>query len=147
MSYVRLLAADRPAPLYQSQEQRVRQVSIDGQQVSVEEDGFAVLAHEYYRQAVEELGLSMKPYQYELDLRAAESDLRQLRAYLAEYFAPGEEVELWGLWVGGEEERPVHYCGSLEEFDMETLKMLEEFRPLCLTIKISSPGRRNNDGK
>lgn len=136
MSYVRLLAAGHPAPLYQPRERRIRQVSIDGQQVSVEEDGFAVLAHEYYRQAVEDLGLTMKPYQYELDLRATESDLRQLRAYLAEHFAPGEEVELWGLWVGGEEERPVRCRGPLDEFDMDTLEMLEEFRPVCLTITI-----------
>lgn len=136
MSWVRLLAADRPAPLYQSQERRVRQVSIDGQRVSVEEDGFAVLAHEYYRQAVEELGHPMKPCQYELDLRATQGDLEQLRAYLKEHFASGEEVELWGLWVGGEEARPARFRGPLDGLDIEELERLEGTSPVCLTVEI-----------
>lgn len=143
MSYVRLLAADRPAPLYQSPEPRTRLVQVGGRQISITEDGFSVMEHQYYRSAVDELELTMKPCQYELDLRGTEEDLRQFKDYLIQNFAPSEEVELWGLWVGGDEDRPARYRGDLKDLDMETLAMLEECRQVCLTIRISDPGRRN----
>ena len=64
------------------------------------EDGFSVQTHKYYRQAVKELGLTMKSFQYELDLRATEEDAAQLRTYLEQHLRPGETAELWNLWVG-----------------------------------------------
>lgn len=137
MSYVRLLAAGHPMPLYEAPAPRVRTVSIGGVRHTIEENGFSVLEHEYYRSAVDELCLTMKPCQYELDLRATEDDLNQFRAYLTAHLTPGEEVELWGLWVGGaDEERPIRYRGPLNQFDRETLDLLEECRPVCVTITI-----------
>ena len=136
MSWVCLLAADRPLPLYRAPEARLRTVRAGGQTVTVEEDGFSVLEHKYYRSAVDELGLAMKPFPYELDLRATRADLDHLRAYLKEHLAPGEEAELWGLWVGGTGgERPIRYRGPLDTLDLETLEVLEQCRPVCLTIK------------
>lgn len=136
MSRVYLLAADQPAPLYRAAGPRTRLVRDRGRQNAVVEDGFSVIEHEYYRPAVEELGYVMKPYRYELDLRATEEDLRQLRAYLAQNFAPGDEVELWGLWIGGGEARPELCRGPLDALDMETLEQLEENRPVCLTVEL-----------
>ena len=135
MSYVALLAADKPLPLYEAPKPRVRWIQSGGHRVSVEEDGFSVQKHEYYRAAVEDLGLTMKPYQYELDLRATEDDLNELQTYLQENLAPGENVELWGLWVGGEEERLARYRGPLDALNLETLDMLEACRTVCLTIE------------
>lgn len=137
MSYVCLLAADHPTPLCEASAPRIRTVSTGGDRYTIEEDGFSVLEHEYYRSAVDELGLTMKPCQYELNLRATEDDLNQFRAYLAAHLTTGEEVELWGLWVGGpDEERPTRYRGALDQFDLETLNLLEECRPVRVTIII-----------
>ena len=41
----------------------------------------------------------MKPHRYELDLRATEQDAALLRDYLRQSCIPGEQVELWNLWV------------------------------------------------
>ena len=74
-----LLAADRPLPLLEPAFRRVRCTG----RFTVETDGFSVRPHEYYRGAVDELGLELKPFQYELDLEATQEDVNALRAYLA----------------------------------------------------------------
>ena len=76
MSAVTLLCADHPLPLYRSNSRRIRSTPSG----PVTEDSFSVQTHKYYRQAVKELGLTMKSFQYELDLRATEEDAVQLRA-------------------------------------------------------------------
>ena len=97
MSRVILLAADRPLPLLEPAFRRVRCTG----RFTVETDGFSVRPHEYYRGAVDELGLELKPFQYELDLEATQEDVNALRAYLAGHCRPGEQVELWNLGGGG----------------------------------------------
>ena len=74
MSAVTLLCADHSLPLYRSGSRRIRTAPSD----PVAGDGFSVQTHQYYRQVVEELGLTMKPFQYELDLRATGEDAAQL---------------------------------------------------------------------
>ena len=96
MSAVTLLCADHPLPLYESGIRRTRTAG----SATVESGGFSVQEHVYYREAVEELGLTMKPCRYELELQAEESGAAALRAYLEKHLRPGETVELWSLWVG-----------------------------------------------
>ena len=99
----------------------------------------------------DELGLELKPFQYELDFEPCQTDLDLLLAYLRENLAPGEEVELWSLWVGSGGGRVRHYRGRLSEFDLDTLGMLTEtqYEPdltgefpdglicqVCLTVEI-----------
>lgn len=67
----------------------------------METDGFSVRPHEYYRGAVDELGLELKPFQYKLDLEATQEDVNALRGLSGRHCRPGEQVELWNLWVGG----------------------------------------------
>lgn len=136
MSAVTLLAADHPLPLHDAQTRRARTVSTDLGPLTVEEDGFSVQEHIYYRRAVEELGLTIKPFQYELDLRATEDDVSQLRSYLETHCARGEQVELWNLWVGDDPGRVRHFSGALSEVALDTLEQLEEHFPTCLTIRI-----------
>ena len=128
MSCIRLIAADKELPVRDSM----------------------VFPHKYYRPAVDELGLAMKPFQYELDLQNRREDLDRLLGYLREYFAPGEEAELWSLWVGDGGGKARRYRGRLSEFDLDTLGMLYELqrepdltqefdgliRQVCLTIEI-----------
>lgn len=97
MSAVTLLCADRPLPLYESGVRRVETSSHGGYTVRIEASGFSVGEHTYYREAVEDLCLTMKPCRYELDLRATQEDAAELRAYLAKHLRPGETVELWNL--------------------------------------------------
>lgn len=132
MSRVVLLCADHPLPLYGSGVRRARTVG----PVTVEAGGFSVQEHKYYRSAVEDLGLSMKPCQYELDLDATEEDARQLRDYLARYGRPGEPVELWNLWVGDVKVRALHLAGPLRDLDRDTLEQLLEQDQTCMTITI-----------
>ena len=126
MSAVTLLCADHPLPLYESGSRRTETSSHGGYTVSLERTGFAVRAHEYYRPAVDELDLDLKPCQYELDLRTTEEDAAELRAYLERNCAPGETVELWRLWVGIDRaERVPRFRGKLADLDLETLRQLD----------------------
>ena len=85
MSAVTLLCADRPLPLYESGVRRVETSSYGGYTVRIEASGFSVGEHTYYREAVEDLYLTMKPCRYQLDLRATQEDAAELRAYLAKH--------------------------------------------------------------
>ena len=118
MSALILLCADHPLP------------------GTVEPDGFSVQGHEYYREAVNDLGLRMKPCRYELDLQATEGAAAELRAYLEKHLRPGEDVELWNLWVGDGPARPSRFFGSLKDVAADTLEQLEEQSQTCLTIRI-----------
>lgn len=136
MSRVLLIAADKPLPLCNKQEERTRSVTIPD---SVNSDirgktftvtavtGFKVDEHAYYRPAVEHLGYEIKPFQYELDLEEHENDLKHLLDYLRENFICGETVELWNLWLGvDQDDRPVRVAGALNDFDMDTLRQFLE---------------------
>ena len=121
MSCVILLAADHPMPLYDPE---LRRISVSGG-FTLEASGFSVQVHEYYRDAVDSLGLEMKPFRYELNLEAASEDAVQLRTYLETNGTPGEQVELWNLWVGDDRETHVpHFCGQLSHLDADTLEQL-----------------------
>ncbi|WP_294476151.1 hypothetical protein [uncultured Intestinimonas sp.] len=125
MSAVTLLCADRPLPLYGSGLRRMEIRSQGGDTVRTETEGFAVRALDYYRPAVEALGLDRKPCPYELNLCATEEDAAALRAYLERNCAPGEAVELWRLWVGVDREARVPcFRGKLSGLDAETLEQL-----------------------
>ena len=84
---------------------------------------------------MEDLGLELKPYQYELDLRATEGDAAELRAYLEKHLRPGEAVELWSLWVGDGPTRPHRFGGRLADLDLDAIKQLHEQFQICLTIE------------
>ena len=147
MSHVILIAADKELPLLD----HARETSYENGRFTFA-NGVRVLEHEYYRWAVDELGYELKPCQYELDVVQHENDLRSLVDYLKENFSPGEEAELWSLWVGsGGGEKPRRYRGRLSEFDLDTLGMLTELQyepdftdeypdglisQICLTIEI-----------
>ena len=132
MSRVILLCADHPLPLYDSQTRRV-----DFRRgVRYEEDGFSVQPHVYYRPAVDDLELPMKPHRYELDLRATAQDAALLREYLRQNCAPGEQVELWNLWVGDARVRAFRLMGPLADLDADALTQLEEREQTCITLTI-----------
>ena len=119
MSHVCLLAADRPLPLR-----------------SAEKDGFDIQESLYYREAVEDLDLLMKAFLYELDLEATEQAVRGLRTYLESACRPGEQVELWNLWVGGDRSGRIHrFSGRLEDLDRAALEQLQESDQTCMTVK------------
>jgi len=133
MSRVILITADHPLPLWDKQEERTCTVTLPdlpklgedaGKTVSVTAlRGFRVAEHAYYRSAVDDLALPLKPFQYELELDCCPEDLEQFLAYLSANFAPGEEAELWNLWVGTDDlGRPPHFQGPLSQFDLDTLK-------------------------
>ena len=135
MSAVTLLCAGRPLPLYDSGTRRVETSSHGGYTVSIEVNGFSVREHTYYREAVEDLGLTMKPCRYELALQATAEDAAELRAYLERHLRPGETAELWNLWVGEGPARPHRFGGHLADLDLDTIKQLEEQFQICLTIE------------
>ena len=154
MSHVSLIAADRELPLCDKQEYRESTVTVPGNEHFTIgfTRGFAVTEHSYYRDSVNFPDYEMKPFQYELALEQCETDLNYLLTYLRENFSPGEEVELWSLWVGsGGGERPRRYRGRLSEFDWDTLGMLTELQyepdltgeypdglisQICITVEI-----------
>lgn len=135
MSHVTLLAADKPLPLYDPGVRRVRTSGRGGHAVTVEEDGFSVREHGYYRDAVDELGFSMKPCRYELDLRTTQQDTDLLRGYLERNLTPGERAELWSVWVPCyPEDGLTHYRGRLTDLDLETVALLEQWN-VCITVE------------
>ena len=130
MSCVHLIAADKELPLCDRQEFRESTVTVPGDEpVTIGFTcGFIVTPHEYYRYAVDNLDIEMKPFQYEMDFQVCQTDLDHLLAYLRENFSPGEEVELWSLWVGSGAGGTRRYRGTLSEFDLDTLGMLYEMQ-------------------
>ena len=78
----------------------------------------------------------MKPFQYELDLRATGEDAAQLRAYLETHLRPGETAELWNLWVGDGPARAFRFTGPLAALEPDSLEQLFEQAQTCLTIEI-----------
>ena len=78
----------------------------------------------------------MKPFQYELDLRATGEDAAQLRAYLETHLRPGETAELWKLWVGDGQARAFRFTGTLAALEPDSLEQLFEQAQTCLTIEI-----------
>ena len=132
MSRVILLCADHPLPSFVSKPRRVylrRSRRYD-------EDGFSVQPHVYYRPAVDDLELPMKPCRYELNLGATEQDAALLQDYLQANCIPGEQVELWNLWVGDARVRGFHLAGPLADLDMDALTQLEERAQTCITLTI-----------
>ena len=154
MSHVNLIAAGRELPLCGRQEYRESAVTVpDSKPFTIGYAcGFRVEEHSYYRDSVDFLDYEMRPFQYELSLEKCETDLNHLLTYLRENFSPGEEVELWSLWVGdGHGGRPRRYRGRLSEFDLDTLGMLTQlpkepdltgeypdglFSQICITVEI-----------
>ena len=132
MSRVILLCADHPLPLYAAQTRRVYFHS----GVRYEEEGFSVQPHVYYRPAVDNLELSMKPPRYELDLRATEQDAALLRDYLRQSCIPGEQVELWNLWVSDIRVRAFRLTGPLADLDADALVQMAEREQTCITLTI-----------
>ena len=131
MSHVILLCTGRPMPLYGAQTRRV--CTAGG--VTVEEDGFSVQANEYYGQAVEELNFPMKPWRYQLDLEATAQDAALLRDYLEEHLRPGEQAQLWSVWVPRYPEDSLSwYRGGLDSLDREALALLENWN-VCMTVE------------
>ena len=121
-----MIAADKPLPLCDKQEERTSTTVVNGKSYTIScARGFRVTEHSYYRAAVDVLGYPIKPFRYELDAELREDDLAHLGAYLTQNFQPGETVELWSIRVGDvTQRRPTHYSGSLADFDMETLAQL-----------------------
>ena len=133
MSRVILLSAERPMPLY---EPELRRMSVSGG-FTAETPGFSVQTHEYYRDAVDDLGLEMKPFSYELNLEATVEDAEQLRTYLEVNCHSGEAIELWNLWVGdGRDPKIPHYRGRLSDLAMDTLYQL-----CCPPMQNGEPGQ------
>ena len=125
MSRVMLIAADKPLPCCDFQVMRTKTITIPtGEQFQVSApSGFLVEEHSYYRDAVEQLHLAMKPHQVEFNLQTDESDLLHLKEYLAENFTTGEDAELWNLWVGiDRDDRVFHYQRRLSDLDLEAIK-------------------------
>ncbi len=138
MSRVILLAAEHPLPCYQSDIQRPSPPNRGPIVVTLPPECycFSVQPHRDYRMAVEELGLEIKPYQYELNLKATEQDAWELRNYLTQHCQTGEQVALWNLWVGDVNVRAFHLEGPLSDLDKEALEQLFEKDQTCMTITI-----------
>lgn len=146
MSRVYLIAADRSLPhcdLEQPQKRVIRlsehfrNPDLRGQEREISwVSHFSVQPHSYYRSAVEALGYPLKPFQYELTVEQDPWSLEQLLTYLTGQFTPGEQVQLWSLWVGGESLPAMRVGGNLRDFDMETLQQYLTAESICITITI-----------
>ena len=144
MSRVYLLAADKPLPLCDKQAERTSVVRVTGKSFTITAArGFRVSEHRYYRHAVDVLNYPIKPHRYELELEQHPDDLAHLLEYLRSNFTSGETLELWSIWVGTDQSRPVRYSGALAEFDQDTLEQLlnppeQDDGPgqCCLTVKV-----------
>ena len=135
MSRVLVIAADKELPLCDFQEPCTSQ---SGGYTATFDQGFKVEALNYYRQAVEELGWPMKPFQYEFALEKIEKDLENLGGYLEKNFSSGEFLELWSVWLSGDvnKKRPPRFQGRLSDFDMDTLEQFLSAEEICFDITI-----------
>ena len=93
----------------------------------------------YYRQAVEELGYPMKPFQYELSIEHVEhkeANLEYLRTCLEANFSRGETAELWSVWLSGDVNKrpPTRFRGRLSDLDGEALEQFLSAEEICFDI-------------
>ncbi len=131
MSHVHLIAADQELPCtgWEQVKEDTIFAGAFGNRPAMLDDGICMVSpHEYYRDSVDELGIAMKTFPYEFNFYPCQGHLNRLLAYLRENFSPGEEVELWSLWVGSGGGKVHHYRGRLSEFDLDTLEMLYELQ-------------------
>ena len=138
MSRVLLVAADKSLPLCSHCEIRTKTVVVEGTAHTISfPRGFQISEHSYYRDCVNHFGYPIKPFQYELDLDAEETDLLHLKDYLRENFLFGDKVELWSIWVSdfpGRKQIRIHK--SLSELDLSCLEQLLQADDLCITVTI-----------
>ena len=127
MSYVLLMAADKPLPL--CNHSAVRE-TVSGEYSVSFACGFTVAEHRYYRAATDELAYPLREFQYELDLYNDEADFCLLKSYLADNFRPGETVDLWHVCISDLDDRRCPPCrkGTLAEFDMDIMGILTEIK-------------------
>ena len=64
------------------------------------------------------------PFIYEVSFIYSESRVKQLLAYLKENCREGQIVELWGVWIGDEEQHIPHSRCSYEELSLDHLMQL-----------------------
>ena len=78
----------------------------------------------------------MKPHR----LRVEPACYRAGRCLAAGLFAaklhPGEQVELWNLWVGDARVRAFRLAGPLADLDADALTQLEEQDQTCITLAV-----------
>ena len=146
MSRVYLIAADKALPLCNIEERRTRIMKLSenfrnpalrGQErVMSGICTFAIQEHSYYRGAVDELELEMKHFQYALEVENDEWGAEQLTAYLKKNLNPGEQAELWNLWIGYDIIPPSNVRCSLNDFTPEILHQFLYAESMCMTITI-----------
>ena len=131
MSFVYLLAAQRPMPLGDWRTQRTvvlsPQCSIEG------ELGFLVEPCDWYPGDMAHC--QTMPLQYNMELVEDAQTLADLQAYLRENMEEGESVELWQLFLGGLDGKPKRYRGKLEDFDADTFALLFGNDECCITVE------------
>ena len=138
MSRVLLIASDKSLPLCSFCEVRTKTFVIEGEPHTISfPRGFQVSEHSYYRSCVDEFGYPIKPYSYELDFEAYETDLANLKAYLSEHLTFGDQIQLWSIWISDLPERnPIRSSIPLEKLDCTVLEQLLQADDLCITITI-----------
>ena len=135
MSYINLLASDRPLPLCDCRTLRTISdglVSISG------ELGLAVQPCTWNPYELEHC--NTKPFRYTLELAEDEQTFFDLVSYFKRVLSEGDTVELWRIWLGDPVDcfaKPQHYRGRLGEFDPDVFSLL--FHPdeeCCITIEV-----------
>lgn len=91
------------------------------------------------------LELSMKPHRYELDLRATEQDACPAAGLSRQSCIPGEQVELWNLWVSDIRVRAFRLTGPLADLDADALCRWRSGADLHYPDHISAPTKRNSN--
>lgn len=84
MSHVLILSSDIKMPEFHSAE------------------AFSITKSYYGRECSEIDRFIKKAYFYEIDISATKWALSELKKYLTENTKPGNEVELWSIWLGGD---------------------------------------------
>ena len=131
MSFVNLLAAERPMPLG---DWRTQRTVVLGPACSIEgEQGFMVEPCDWYPGDMAHC--ETLPYQYNMELAEDQQTFADLTAYLRENLKPGEKIQLWQLFLGGLDGKPQRYRGKLADFDQETFSLLFGNDECCITVE------------
>ena len=131
MSFIHLLAAERPMPLADC---RTHRTVVLGPGCSVEgELGLLVEPCAWYPGDMAHC--RTMPLQYNLELAEDAQTLSDLRAYLQENLLPGEKAELWHIFLEGLGDKPQRYRGKLEDFDQDTFSLLFGNEECCITVE------------
>ncbi|SCG82138.1 hypothetical protein DW1_0527 [Proteiniborus sp. DW1] len=143
MSIVHLLAYDFSLPEI---DMRVFKEKIAGKSTIGFVQGFSVSNCYWSKDDIEVSNFITGQYLYDVDLTEEDSCIENFKNYLFRYMKPNSEIELWSIWLGGDDSKHYTIMPRLNNVPSEDVSMVNDeigyfaehyFKPVKRGIELS----------